>query len=736
MVPPPPPTSTRRSKRLSNKDEDEDDDDVVVDSKEVSMTIDDSNKLRDKLGLRKLDINNDNNAPEGSSEKPKLLYDMNNEDDYNAKDAIRKRRDKRIHDTLISGETLGHNKEGNSSSTVSEWIQKSRKEQDGVNDNREREEEEQQALAKKSRKRKLDDNIKMKVAHNVEDLKEGDYGGVERQGAEGRGERGIIGFSNSQPIGDTILTMKDKPILACGTDDEDDDIVLEEVGGAHSLAQKDKEDLWKKEKERKSWDPAAHWDNDDNDGILDKYTTIEDRAKADARRRGFTIAVRGDDDTGEQTLQAELTEDVEARLKQITEDNKRRSMMQSITTVGGGWDTGGLHIQSDVMDSKDATKFIRRRNKEARKAMRRLHKHNTEKENDDDGGSGDIVIPPPKRTLNEDEDDLQDGEEDQELYRQLERQKLVEEKVVLKKGDDGDGGGYRIKARSLVKEEPLDDTNNNDGASSSSNIIDLDNGASYLHTHLIDEDKIKDETTMGDNDGGGSYDDDHPSGDGGGKLMSRASEFCASIQTAVELKKAQKDEEYGARKAYRESRRRMLKGATRNRGNTGDINDNKEDNVEEDRESDNIDDDMMSASYHNHDEEEEEEEEFNARNEAMKDDKVDDGAACAIKYFAERGMMSSGDQDSFNSYDPGKRPMTSGEDELRIDHRDEFGRVQSAKEAFRTMSWRFHGKGPHWKNVERRVNRIQNDVKRRQETSQVAPTLRALERVQKKEGNS
>ncbi|KAF4744907.1 hypothetical protein FOZ62_009260 [Perkinsus olseni] len=138
-------------------------------------------------------------------------------------------------------------------------------------------------------------------------------------------------------------------------------------------------------------------------------------------------------------------------------------------------------------------------------------------------------------------------------------------------------------------------------------------------------------------------------------------------------------------------------------------------------------------------EEEEEDEapdhDFEARDEAMQDQKVDDGAACAIRYFVERGMMS-GDQDSFNSYDPGKRPMTSEEAELRIDHRDEFGRVQSAKEAFRTMSWRFHGKGPHWKNVERRVNRIQNDIKRRQETSQVAPTLRALERVQKQEGNS
>ncbi|KAF4737533.1 hypothetical protein FOZ63_014149, partial [Perkinsus olseni] len=214
--------------------------------------------------------------------------------------------------------------------------------------------------------------------------------------------------------------------------------------------------------------------------------------------------------------------------------------------------------------------------------------------------------------------------------------------------------------------------------------------------------------------------------------------------TPVELKQAQKDEEFAAQRAYRESRRRMLKGAARRgvelaaESTGGKQSETASSTTSEHRDDD--DDDMELSSNATGEAVEDEEEEapdhdFEARDEAMQDQKVDDGAACAIRYFVERGMMS-GDQDSFNSYDPGKRPMTSEEAELRIDHRDEFGRVQSAKEAFRTMSWRFHGKGPHWKNVERRVNRIQNDIKRRQETSQVAPTLRALERVQKQEGNS
>ncbi|KAF4652038.1 hypothetical protein FOZ61_009956 [Perkinsus olseni] len=711
-----PPQSPRRSRRLQaatgSADRPDNDDEeqqqqreghpessATASTKEVSMTVAESNKLREKLGLRKLTTNDNNDAPEGSSEKPKLLVDEHDDDaeGYDAKAAIRKRRDKRIHEQLVSGTTLGE-----ASSTVesaADWVERSNNNNiqsftraDDVLPSLLNEGASAASAAaaappppppsKKHRKgsspsRANDEgvaDVRLKVAHNVEDLREGE----------------------------TILTMKDKPILACGTEEEedsdDDEIVLEEAGGPQGLAQKEKEDIWRKEKRRSAWDPTLHWDDNEDeenggggDGILDKYTTVEERAAADARRRGFTLAVSSSTQNGEQTLRPELTQDVEARLKELTEENKRRAMMQSVSG-------GNIHIQSDVMDTNEAAKFIKRRNKEARKAMRRRTSKLREEDNKDEAG-WDIIIPPPKRTMgstndagDDDDDDLQDAEEDQELYRQLERQKMVEQKV---------------KARSLVKEELVEGSEGPAATASgdADGIIDLDTGASYVQSHLGAE--VKDEKMEGGDDDDdddhlqqqGGKNDDNGGGGGGGGRMSRASEFCASIQTPVELKQAQKDEEFTAQRAYRESRRRMLKGAAR-RGvelaaeSSGGKQSEKASSTTSEHRDDDDDDDMELSSNATGEadrvggraEAEEEDEapdhDFEARDEAMQDQKVDDGAACAIRYFVERGMMS-GDQDSFNSYDPGKRPMTSEEAELRIDHRDEFGRVQSAKEAFR-----------------------------------------------------
>ncbi|KAF4720601.1 hypothetical protein FOZ62_004576, partial [Perkinsus olseni] len=332
-----PPQSPRRSRRLqaatgsapARPDDDDEEQQqqreghpessATAATKEVSMTVEESNKLREKLGLRKLTTNDNNDAPEGSSEKPKLLVDEHDDDaeGYDAKAAIRKRRDKRIHEQLVSGTTLGE-----ASSTLesaADWVERSRHKASSSSSQPTHVTADEGASAaaaappppsKKHRKgssspsRANDEgvaDVRLKVAHNVEDLREGE----------------------------TILTMKDKPILACGTEEEedsdDDEIVLEEAGGPQGLAQKEKEDIWRKEKRRSAWDPTLHWDDNEDeenggggDGILDKYTTVEERTAADARRRGFTLAVSSSTQNGEQTLRPELTQDVEARLKELT----------------------------------------------------------------------------------------------------------------------------------------------------------------------------------------------------------------------------------------------------------------------------------------------------------------------------------------------------------------------------------------------------------------------------------
>ncbi|EEQ97951.1 glutamic acid-rich protein, putative [Perkinsus marinus ATCC 50983] len=490
------------------------------------MTVEESNKLRESLGLKKLTLTSQDDAPEGSSDNPRLLVEEEEGEVYNAKDAIRKRRDKRMHEELITGNTLGDKEKEEEEESAADWAVRGEgmsvrnKRQRGIEEEKSKQQEEEEGRG---------GEVRLKVAHNIEDLREGE----------------------------TILTMRDKPILACGTDEEEEDdddydeVVLEEAGGPQGLAQREKDDLWRKEKHRNAWDPTLHWDeeeegNDDlsGDNILDKYTTVEERAAVDARRRGFTLALSNDG--LEQNITAELTQDVEGRLKEIMEENKRRSMMQSV--AGGNI----IRIQSDIMNTNEAAKFLKRRNKEARKGARLRRRRNNNKEeasasvSASGDGDDDIVIPPPKRTMDNNDDDLQDGEEDQELYRQLERQRMVEQKV---------------KARSLVKEEPIEsssgsrDQDDDGGGIAGNNVIDLDTGASYVHDHM-DTNDVKDEN-MGADDG----DDDNDALEKQEEVdtdrdrvsdvgrMSRASEFCASIQTPVELKQAEKDEEFAAQRA-------------------------------------------------------------------------------------------------------------------------------------------------------------------------------------------
>eukprot|EP00438_Fugacium_kawagutii_P002913 Skav230080 [mRNA] locus=scaffold2569:257707:261437:- [translate_table: standard] len=57
--------------------------------------------------------------------------------------------------------------------------------------------------------------------------------------------------------------------------------------------------------------------------------------------------------------------------------------------------------------------------------------------------------------------------------------------------------------------------------------------------------------------------------------------------------------------------------------------------------------------------------------------------------------------------------MSTVDGDIKLEYRDDFGRVQTPKEAFRSISWKFHGKArvPGRKNMERRLLRLENEMK-------------------------
>ena len=81
---------------------------------------------------------------------------------------------------------------------------------------------------------------------------------------------------------------------------------------------------------------------------------------------------------------------------------------------------------------------------------------------------------------------------------------------------------------------------------------------------------------------------------------------------------------------------------------------------------------------------------------------VDSGLAGALKFFQSRGFVEGEDH----------RDGGVSEDDIHLERRDEFGRsITDPKEAFKQLSWRFHGKKPGAKKQEKRLRKLENELK-------------------------
>mmetsp|Transcript_112977 Transcript_112977/g.269289 ORF Transcript_112977/g.269289 Transcript_112977/m.269289 type:complete len:590 (-) Transcript_112977:149-1918(-) len=115
------------------------------------------------------------------------------------------------------------------------------------------------------------------------------------------------------------------------------------------------------------------------------------------------------------------------------------------------------------------------------------------------------------------------------------------------------------------------------------------------------------------------------------------------------------------------------------------------------------------------------------------EESLDLSCASGLEYLRARSQIGC-DQDSHRIRKLDNRPleMSTVDGDIKLEYRDDFGRVQTPKEAFRSISWKFHGKVPGRKNMERRLLRLENEnrLKSMNELEDALPTLRALKHVQ------
>merc|ERR1719437_168039 len=117
---------------------------------------------------------------------------------------------------------------------------------------------------------------------------------------------------------------------------------------------------------------------------------------------------------------------------------------------------------------------------------------------------------------------------------------------------------------------------------------------------------------------------------------------------------------------------------------------------------------------------------------SLQESELDLSCASGLAYLRARDQIGC-DQESHKLRKTDNRPleMSTVDGDIKLEYRDDYGRVQTPKEAFRAISWKFHGKVPGRKNMERRLLRLENEMKlKTMNPIESPPTLRALRHVQ------
>ncbi|XWS27410.1 hypothetical protein CRYUN_Cryun26dG0112700 [Craigia yunnanensis] len=116
---------------------------------------------------------------------------------------------------------------------------------------------------------------------------------------------------------------------------------------------------------------------------------------------------------------------------------------------------------------------------------------------------------------------------------------------------------------------------------------------------------------------------------------------------------------------------------------------------------------------------------------------VGKGLSGALKLLKDQGTLKESIEWGGRNMDKKKSKLVGivddgrGNDrfkDIRIERTDEFGRIMTPKEAFRTLSHKFHGKGPGKMKQEKRIKQYQEELKLKQMKNSDTPSL-SVERM-------
>ncbi|KJP86249.1 hypothetical protein AK88_04143 [Plasmodium fragile] len=678
---------------------------------EEELSIEETNKLREKLGLKKLDVddkqdkkkkrgvskNEGDNEPKGRAKRGGAKNgksgkkDEGDEDNQEAGDADEGE------DKNARGKTKGPPKGSKKSTqTISEefnddiddvekWINKTRNVMDkkladdeGIKYSDDDDEEE-----KGKKKRKKKNNVNRSVASG----------------------HATVEHKNEELTDDMILTLKDQHVL--NNDEEKDYLINEELKkkNVKSLLAKNDDSFWRKN----YYDPLSYYD-DTNKLNPEDGSDVHMISKYDETKHSFDVTIKydeegggGNEDNDDDTAHggrgktkgkargARNTKSRNNRLEgeemgggKIQQTQKTLPMRQSSSPDGGVFKVKKRKINNinrrkkeedawaflyDEPEGQDEEEVDGEGGQAKGSAMERNTAEGKTRGNEQNNENANVIEDVLKKIRDEQTSmdfssyfdyNMGENEEDKELYELLQK-------------------GNSLKKR---KKE-------------------MDYQKELLKYIVINEDVKKNEEVSGNV-----------------IKLSDASEFCRSITLPMEIQES-------------ENMAKLHKGSGGLLDADGSIS------LGEDRLSNTLAPLSVNANGDDNDDDEDDNN-MNLSENAFSQDgvseifneiKVDEGLFGALEYLKTKGELNMEEKIYRN---PENRPlhMSTSKHDIKLDYKNDSGKVMTPKETFRYISWVFHGKKQGKNKMEKKMRRMEIERRFKEDPMGSLPTLNVLKKVQ------
>ncbi|CAD2098274.1 U4/U6.U5 tri-snRNP-associated protein 1, putative [Plasmodium vinckei brucechwatti] len=483
-----------------------------------------------------------------------------------------------------------------------------------------------------------------------------------------------VQHKNEDIQNDMVLTLKDQNVLS----DEDDCLVNEELKKQNikSLVTKNDDNYWN----QNYYNPLSYYEDDlkNKNEQTDNNTSINMLPKYDDKEHSFDVQINYNSDEEDDKKKSNIKNRTN-KTKKNTDDLKKRNINiidDAVTESGKAIQMKKRKIKNiNKRKSDDAWSFLYddpvNEEKEAEKnnGDKIKKEKNTVASNNDGTKTNSNILQDIMEKIKEENMNMEFNYFDDTLLSQNEEEKELYE--LLEKGND-------LKKK---KKERINYQNE------------------LLKRVVINDDDKK-------------IDDDKNNNT---IKLTDASEFCKSIYLPIDMHESIKKSV-----AKKNDKINGIEIAVSDRANNSNRLSKLNHNHEEE-------DDKDSIKNDEHDEEIDLSE--NGVSEIFNEIKLDEGLFGALEYLKTRGELNIEDKLYRN---PENKPlhMATDKNDIKIDYKNDTGKVMTPKESFRYISWIFHGKKQGKNKLEKKIKRMEIERRFKENPMESLPTLNVLKKVQ------